>query len=61
VLHEIRGPTRERKVAIVVITGAAAEQAQAAMAMGADQAVMKGATPEEVSALVDMAIETAAT
>lgn len=60
VLSEIRGPTRERKIPIVVVTGAATEQAQAAMALGADQAVMKGATLEEIGALVDLAIELAA-
>ncbi len=57
VLTEIRAATTERRVPIVVVTGAGAEQAQAAMALGADQAVMKGATPDELGALIDLAIE----
>ncbi len=60
VLSEIRGPTRARHIPIVVVTGSGAEQAQAAMALGADQAVMKGATMEELGALVDLSMDAAA-
>jgi CheY-like chemotaxis protein len=60
VLTEIRDATRERKIPIVVVTGAGPDQAQAAMALGADQAVMKGATMEELGALVDLSLSAAA-
>lgn len=60
VLTEIRDATRARKIPIVVVTGAGADQAQAAMALGADQAVMKGATMEELGALLDLSLSAAA-
>lgn len=60
VLSDVRGPTRERHVPIVVVTGGTTEQAQAALALGADQAVMKGATLEELGALIDLSLEVTA-
>ncbi len=60
VLNEVRVATRERRVPIVVVTGTGFEKAQQAMELGADQAVMKGATPEEIGALIDLTLEAAA-
>ena len=56
VLTEIREPTRARGIPIVVLTGGTAEQAQCAVALGADEAFIKGASPEELGALLDVVL-----
>jgi len=56
VLGEIRTPTRQHAVPIVVVTGHGAEMAKCALELGADEAVLKGASDEEVGAFLDLAL-----
>lgn len=56
VLVDIRTPTRQRSVPIVVVTGQGPDLAKCALELGADEAVLKGASDDEVGALIDLAL-----
>jgi uncharacterized protein (TIGR02266 family) len=53
VLTQIRQPTRDHGVPIIVITGSDLEKARCARDLGADEAVLKGFSGDEFLALVD--------
>jgi CheY-like chemotaxis protein len=59
VLTEVKAATGDHGIPIVVVTGMGAEQAQCAIDLGATEAVLKGATPEELGTLIDMAMSAA--
>jgi CheY-like chemotaxis protein len=59
VLSEVRTPAADHGIPIIVVTAMGAEQAKCAMDLGAVEAVMKGATPEEIGTLIDMAMSAA--
>ena len=59
VLTEVKASLTEHGIPVVVVTGMGAEQAKCAIDLGAAEAVLKGATPEEIGTLIDMAMSAA--
>jgi DNA-binding response OmpR family regulator len=56
VLTQVGDATRKAGVPVIVLTGAAGDLARAALELGADEVLLKGATPEDIGAHVDLVL-----
>ncbi len=56
VLTQIREPTKDAGVGIIVVTGSDGEMARLAVEFGADDVLLKGSSLEEIAAHVDLVV-----